>query len=210
MTMKRTAFLSLALMGSVGILASCSDQETVPDVVSSAFSSVAECVAAGKPEADCTKSFEEAKADALKNAPRFALDRKAECEATYGAGNCETKSVTNPDGSVANMLLPAMAGFMLGNAIGNISHPGYVQPMALYRDRDKRYVNSGGVYVTRSMGSAIRIPHNSGLRGVGGSTRTVTTVTRTTTYSSSSRPSSYGGSSVSGRGGFGGTGSASS
>lgn len=212
MTIKRTyrsLSVTLALLGSAGLLSSCG--EDIPEITSKAFATVDECISSIKDVTLCQDSFTQAKEDALKNAPRFAATDKAKCEAEYGTGNCETKQVKAADGSMTDMILPALAGFMLGNAMGNMNSPGYMAPQALYRDRDRGYRNSGGVFVTRSFNSPIALSSRNPIRSYGGTTQMgsgkVTTVTRTrtttTTYSSpSSRPSASG-TSVSGRGGFG-------
>jgi len=60
----------------------------------------------------CDKAFAEASRSHVATAPRF--ESRAACEAEYGAGRC----LENGGAGGGSWFLPAMAGFMLGRALG--------------------------------------------------------------------------------------------
>src|SRR5690606_18213826 len=72
------------------------------------FSSVQECTAVYS-EADCQDAMSRSEAAFVSEAPRYT--RKEECEAEFGAGNCETRET-----GAGSFFLPMMMGYMLGNA----------------------------------------------------------------------------------------------
>jgi len=123
--MKKSRTVRLVLLGSAGLMIAACDEAPPPD--GRFFSTVAEC-AAVKGEAECEKAFAESKATFEAEAPKF--DRKEQCEAEFGAGNCETR-----ESGAGSFFMPMMMGYMLGNA--------FRQPV--YRGPDNRaMVRSGG------------------------------------------------------------------
>lgn len=77
------------------------------------FSDVTSCMGAGNPEELCRSSLREAATDHYAKAPHFA-DRTS-CEVEYGASGCD---VIHPGGGMASYFAPALAGFVLGRALG--------------------------------------------------------------------------------------------
>lgn len=121
------------LVSSTIVLAGCEPEPTV-DV--NVFGNIQECELVKTPE-ECEWHFQNAEAQHLLTAPRF--ESASECEAEFGT--CETKQVTNPDGSVSNVLLPAMMGFMMGNMMSSTN------PMYMTRtEQDRERRGGGGVY----------------------------------------------------------------
>lgn len=109
--MKRSRVAKLILMGSgTFLLAGCSDPSPPP----SNFSTLDQCLQSKQfPEEVCKQSYEEAKALYEKDAPHFG--QAASCEQQFGAGNCAP--VRSSDGS--SWFLPAMAGYMIANALNS-------------------------------------------------------------------------------------------
>ena len=67
-------------------------------------------------------------------APRFT--KKEECEAEFGAGNCETRTAS--DGGGGSFFLPLMMGYMMGKMGNNVVS----QPV--YRDAKNTAYAGGG------------------------------------------------------------------
>lgn len=125
--MKKSKSIRLVLLGSASLaIAACDDHKPPPD--GRVFRTVEECTAV-LDAAKCREGADQSRRSAEAEAPRFT--RKQECEAQFGAGNCETHS--------GGSFMPMMMGFMLGNMMGNM----FSQPV--YRDRnDNAVVSSGG------------------------------------------------------------------
>lgn len=150
---KSTAILTLALMGSAGILTGCGE-----DIPASTFSSVAQCAASGQyTMQECQKGFEDARIDNKKNAPVFMSED--ECEEIFGDDACERG---NEGGS--SVFMPMMMGYMMGSHSSHKSHS-KVYPQAIYKDRSGTYVNSGGSYFGSKFGSVKVNSSNSSALG---------------------------------------------
>ena len=124
--MKRTKILRLALMSASALtLAACENQEDV-----AIFESVEQCVKYdGFGMEDCKASLDQAKAEHIRAAPKYTS--AADCEADFGAAQCETApQQTSSGGSV---FMPLMMGYMMGNMLSGRSR-GTSQP--LYRSKD--------------------------------------------------------------------------
>ncbi len=155
--MKKSASVSLALIGVAGILAGC---EREPDIQTSAYETVAQCV----DDADqngrrindplvCEKSFREALLDHQKNAPAFQDQKDCEEETQ---GRCEPTQSTHSAGG--HGFMPLMYGYMMGR-------PSYALPdnrgmstplssQALYRSKSQSgLVNAGGDFVSKKTGA---------------------------------------------------------
>ena len=134
-------------MGSAAfVLASCDKPEKV-----GVFASVQECVDS-KVYTDeyCRTSFDQAKSEHAKVAPKY-LD-KAQCEAEYGVGRCErplpATGVSSGE-STGSFWTPLMMGYMVGHMMGN--QPSYAQP--LYRNASSgSWFTASNVNVGRSTG----------------------------------------------------------
>lgn len=77
-----------------------------------AYSSVEACVSSGEPATECQAAFDTAAKQAAENAPRFTSQE--ECEASWGAGQCQQGTNTNGGGS---FFMPMLAGFMMARMI---------------------------------------------------------------------------------------------
>ncbi|MSO64939.1 MAG: DUF1190 domain-containing protein [Alphaproteobacteria bacterium] len=122
--MRKSTAIRLVLLGSASLaLAACDDSRVPTDA--KFFGSLSECKTAFD-DATCESKFKEADQARVDQGPRFT--RKEECESRYGAGNCETRTDTSSGGS---FFLPLMAGYMMGNLLGNRA-----QGYPVYRDRD--------------------------------------------------------------------------
>lgn len=110
MKMKKSRSIRLVLLGSAGIaLAACGDDSLPVD--SKFFTDAKECSAVYSSDS-CSAAEAEAKKAFLTEAPRF--NRKEECEAEFGPGNCETRQ----EAGGSSIFMPLMMGYMLGNMLG--------------------------------------------------------------------------------------------
>jgi uncharacterized protein YgiB involved in biofilm formation len=106
--MKKSRAIRLVLLGSTGLtLAACNQS---PPSDATFFSTVEDCIAA-KSESTCRDGFVQSEKAFAAEAPRFT--QKEQCEAEFGAGNCETRQSAGGTGS---FFMPMMMGYMLGNA----------------------------------------------------------------------------------------------
>jgi len=141
--MKKSRTIKLALLGSASMaLAACGDDGPPDD--SRFFAEAKECVAiyGDAPCADAALTAEKAH---LTQAPKFA--RQEQCEAEFGAGNCETRQAA----SGGSFFMPLLMGYMMGNMLGGNR---FSQPV--YRGRDGGAVmnNGGRLYNVGNFGGA--------------------------------------------------------
>jgi len=129
--MKRSKTIKLAFISTVPILFSACSQQT-PAVQDKAYSSVADCTAAGQfTQDECTAQYNNAMAQHLQTAPRFnSIDS---CAQQYGYDQCQP----HRDSSGQSFFLPALAGYMVGRALSQQND---------YRRDDPRYGYAGGSY----------------------------------------------------------------
>ena len=170
---KRTKaiYLTLLALSATTMLTACGDDEKL-------VRNEQECMkVTGNSEQWCKENIAKAKANAEKQAPKFAS--KEACEEDFGVGNCGTSVTpqTNNAGQPQQQssFMPFMMGYMIGG-IGN-NGGGYAQPA---------YSNSNGRPITSSSYAASRV---SAARTSSGS------------YATSNRAASVS------RGGFGSSGS---
>ena len=105
--MKKSSAIRLVLLGSTGLtLAACSQK---PPSDARFFARVEDCIPV-KGEAACRDAFGKSEAEFAAEAPRFT--QKEQCEAEFGAGNCETRQARTGSGS---FFMPMMMGYMMGN-----------------------------------------------------------------------------------------------
>lgn len=121
--MKKSSAIRLVLLGSASVLVAACGDDTLPQDAKF-FSDVKECSAAYS-EASCTDAATESAKVHASEAPRFS--KKDECEAEFGAGNCETQSASS---GVGGFFMPMMMGYMMGNMLGNnrMAQPVYRGP----------------------------------------------------------------------------------
>lgn len=136
---KRRSTLVAIFMANVALtplIAACGPSSPSPAKTESktVYSDLAGCVSETGNKDACEKAFKASAAEHDKTAPRFTA--KAQCEAEYGTGNCESK--TSSDGS--SSFMPYMMGYMLGS-MGNGG--GYSSAYPVY------YSSRGNVYSGR-------------------------------------------------------------
>ncbi|GAB6053239.1 DUF1190 domain-containing protein [Magnetospira thiophila] len=121
--MKRSRHVALVMMGaSVLALTACSESEVDVGV----FDSVDQCmITPGMTQELCTDALAQSKAEHVKVAPKYTA--QADCEADFGAGQCETAPYQTQSGG--SVFMPMMMGFMMGQMLGGRSQP-------LYRSSD--------------------------------------------------------------------------
>lgn len=113
---RRSRQVSVLLVGAAATallpLAGCGEdaQQTEAKI----FPSVAACEAEFSKE-QCAQAFEASRQLHIQNAPKF--QSQAECEAAMGPGACTVISGPTPTGGVGSFFIPALAGFMLAQAI---------------------------------------------------------------------------------------------
>ena len=110
----------LALAIATATLMACSQQPQ--EVAESAFKNVEECVVSNSGTlSECQKAYDKAMAEAQQNAPRFT--NQEACNINYGE-NC----VQQRDSNGNSWFMPAMAGFLIGQALNN-NRQVYSQPL---------------------------------------------------------------------------------
>jgi uncharacterized protein YgiB involved in biofilm formation len=166
--MKRSASLRLVLMGSAAFTLSACDESVEVGV----FETVEQCQVMGYSESACETAIQTAAREHLQSAPRYAT--KADCEAEFG--RCETPAqaagdtppgsgttdqtpgqvAQNQGGGFGSFFMPMMAGYMIGNMMGN--RGAMAQP--LYRPVGETARRAGGGFFT---GGGTRVAAASGL-----------------------------------------------
>lgn len=161
--MKRSSSLRLTLMGAAAAttLAGCSETPPAP----SAFTTVADCVVGGFSETDCRSAYEEAFRAHLEKAPRFAS--RDECEANVDVDHCIEAPVRQPDGTMTNVFVPLMAGYLIaratqpqpssGSGYGSGSGGGGYRGGPIYRSRDypDSFRDGGNLQTSKPAGKAV-------------------------------------------------------
>jgi len=105
---KKSKSVRLVLLGGASLtLAACDE---APPNDARFFANVQDC-AGVYGEATCRDAAQTSEQAFAAEAPKFA--RKEECEAEFGAGNCETREASAGAGS---FFMPMMMGYMLGSA----------------------------------------------------------------------------------------------
>ncbi len=147
---RRSAYISTLLVGSAAALAlsGCGDDDAA-QTDARIFPSVEACQVEFT-ATECSAAFEQARQLQLQTAPRF--DDQTSCEAQMGNGNCQTLVLQQPNGSLGNVFVPALMGFMMARALqppppqmygGYVTGGGgYYYPRPIFIDRDG-FMHSG-------------------------------------------------------------------
>lgn len=145
--MKRSSSVRLTLMSAATAagLSACGETPADPPL----FSNVEQCVTRGVDRAQCQTAFDEAMKSHQERAPRFAT--RDECLKGVDVEDCVPTPVRNPDGSSTSMFVPAIAGFLVGQALANRGGG------AVYRSRDYpgQYRDGGNVIGSRGTGAGV-------------------------------------------------------
>jgi uncharacterized protein YgiB involved in biofilm formation len=139
--MKRARTLKLVLMGAT--LSGCSDTATIDQDVR-LFTNVEQCTTSGgmsseMTAADCRKSFDEAKENYPKDAPKFPS--KDTCEKAFGINGCTSSESSGQSSSISTSWMPFFAGMMVGSLMNNGQHHFVAQP--IYGTAGTRRCNDG-------------------------------------------------------------------
>jgi uncharacterized protein YgiB involved in biofilm formation len=114
--MKRSEAITLGLMGA-GLTAAVAITFLNDDsVAAAAYESVQQCTADGRPRDACERAFAQANEEHQKSAPHYA--RREDCEAEFGVSACSAVPGA-PGSSAGSFFVPAMAGFLLANALNS-------------------------------------------------------------------------------------------
>lgn len=167
--MKRSASLRLVLMGSAALTLTACDESVEVGV----FESVEQCQIMGYSQSACETAIQAATREHLQSAPRYAS--KADCEAEFGrceapaqaAGDAPPVAGQNPaqtpgqvaqnqGGGFGSFFMPMMAGYMIGNMMGN--RGAMAQP--LYRPVGETARTAGGGLFA---GNGTRVAGGAGL-----------------------------------------------
>jgi uncharacterized protein YgiB involved in biofilm formation len=159
--MKRSATVSLLLIGTAAALVGCGEPEKQVDAA--AYKNADQCIADGKfSREDCLADFTTAMEDFKTTAPIY--QSKADCEAEFGADKCQARpdqqvagqvptgttsaaSTTNGGGGFS----PFMMGYFMGSH--SASSPVVMQPQALYAPRAASgFTNSQGTVLSNGLG----------------------------------------------------------
>jgi uncharacterized protein YgiB involved in biofilm formation len=168
--MKRSSSVRLTLMGAAtaASLSACDSPSQGPV----AFNDVGQCIASGIDRSRCQSAYDEAIKAHAEKAPRFAS--RDECLKSIDVNDCVSTPVRNPDGSATSMFVPALGGFLLGQALAQRQQPQQQQQGggggggfggALYRSRDypTQYRDSGDLATSRQRsptGTTVSRPPN--------------------------------------------------
>jgi uncharacterized protein YgiB involved in biofilm formation len=173
MKKKSSVVVTLALLGSAGILSSCGEDP----VQTAMFKDASSCVASGQyTQKQCDDAIAAANIDNQKNAPAFSSQK--DCEESFGAAACQqTSSHPTSASNGGSSWVPLMSGFLMGHLMSNGRQSVY--PQAVYQDKDRKYMNGGGGFIARNFGS-VKVTPDSSTRGssVNSSPIRTTTVSR--------------------------------
>lgn len=156
--MKRSATVSLLLIGTAAALVGCGEPEK--QVEAAAYKNADQCIADGKyTREDCVSDFTTAMEDHKATAPIY--QSMADCEAEFGAEKCQARpeavvgQVPTGTTAAASTSGGGFSPFMMGYFMGSHS-PGSsvaMQPQALYAPRAASgFTNSQGTVLSKGMG----------------------------------------------------------
>ena len=114
--MKRSQAITLGLTGALLTWAVALVFFDDDSVSAAAYESVEQCAADGKSREACDRAFAQASEEHQKSAPHYA--RREDCEAEFGSGACTTLPGA-PGSAAGSFFVPAMAGFLLANAVNS-------------------------------------------------------------------------------------------
>ncbi len=166
--MKRNNTIAAALLMGVSVIAlsACEEQK----VDAAVFTGVQQCIDdRGVPKDQCEQSYQEARAQHAAVAPKY--NSQADCQADFGAGQCEQAPYRSRSGG--SIFMPLMMGYMMGSMLGGRrsfrSQPLYRSASSpkTYRTADNRNVGSatGRTQVARSATSRPSVKSSTIRRG---------------------------------------------
>lgn len=159
--MKRSKSVKLVAMGTGLLLVAACEEAKVDTAL---FESVKQCTGLGFSVQECEANYREAQRNHVNVAPKYTA--KADCEADFGAAQCEVAPQRTTSGG--SVFMPLMAGYMMGSLLSGGRSAG--QP--LYKSANDRSTFRTGD--NKSVGKSV------GRTQVGQSlTRTASVKTRT-------------------------------
>ncbi|CCQ73393.1 DUF1190 domain-containing protein [Magnetospira sp. QH-2] len=136
--MKRSRHVALVMMGASALaLTACEESQVDVGV----FESVDQCmITPGMTKELCTESLAASQEQHAKVAPKYTS--KGDCEADFGAGQCEDSPYQTQSGG--SVFMPMMMGFMMGQMMAGRSQPLYrsSDDAKSYRTADNKTVAS--------------------------------------------------------------------
>lgn len=137
--MKRSKRVPIAILGAAAFtLAGCEEEKVdaaaFPDLESCLQSAGGDSVFSAQ---DCETAFAEAQSLHVEAAPRY--DSLAVCEEQHGEGACGSEETAVQGGS-GGIFMPLLAGYLIGNMMGNRAGMTGAQP--LYKTSDGRFTNA--------------------------------------------------------------------
>ncbi|WP_417514981.1 DUF1190 domain-containing protein [Minwuia sp.] len=155
--MKRSRQIALITMGAAGLtLTACEEQQVTTQI----YETVQQCTTAGVfSEEQCVADFAQAEQLHAEVAPKYL--NKADCEADFGAQQCETAPYETASGG--SVFMPLMVGYMMGSMLSGSARSAATQP--LYRSGDDRngFRTGSNVKVGNAVGAAT-IPKSAAAR----------------------------------------------
>ncbi|HEY0326427.1 MAG TPA: DUF1190 domain-containing protein [Allosphingosinicella sp.] len=110
---RRVVLTTLTAAGAVAVSGCGSSDWSDADAEGQVYASVSECVAAGETRTECENAYSQARIDDSDSAPRF--DSQSLCEQEFGSNQCEQRTTSGN-----SFWVPLLAGFVIGNAIGDV------------------------------------------------------------------------------------------
>lgn len=129
--MKRSRRIALVTMSAAGLsLAACEEENVSAQI----YETVDQCVQdALFSEEQCRTDFAATRAMHEEVAPKYTS--RADCEADFGAGQCEVSENYSKAGG-GGVFMPFLAGYLMGNMLAGGGRSAATQP--LYRSADDR------------------------------------------------------------------------
>lgn len=125
--MKRSKSVKLVAMGTGLLLVAACEEAKVDTAL---FESVKQCTGLGFSVQECEANYREAQRNHINVAPKYTA--QADCEADFGAAQCEVAPQRTSNGG--SVFMPLMAGYMMGSLLSGGRSAG--QP--LYKSANDR------------------------------------------------------------------------
>jgi uncharacterized protein YgiB involved in biofilm formation len=131
--MKRSKTIALVMMSASTIALSACDEPTVDAAV---FDTLEQCISDPViSESQCRSEFAVAKQQHVKAAPKYTS--KTDCEADFGAAQCEQAPQRTQSGG--SVFMPLMMGYMMGSMLSGGRRGVASQPLYRSTDDPKNY-----------------------------------------------------------------------
>lgn len=125
--MKRSRSVKLVAMGTGLLLVAACDEAKVDTAL---FESVKQCTSLGFSAQECETNYREAQRNHINVAPKYTA--QADCEADFGAEQCEVAPQRTSNGG--SVFMPLMAGYLMGSMLSG----GRTAGQPLYKSANDR------------------------------------------------------------------------